>query len=302
MNFKKVIFYLLVCTLFCTISAQENLLNKTSLSEKEILKHQTKLINLDKPLAYGYIDDRDVLWSKIVWEYIDLNQKINLPYYYPTQLTNENSKRLSLFETLIKGIEKNEITEIYEDDYFDHKTSLRRIKQSLTKIDTTDIGIDKYNFNEPLTPDDLIITELNATDIEGFKIKGMYYFDKRQGEIKYRLLGIAPCAPDVNFVDYDPNYNYNINELVELFWVWYPNARETAHKMKVFNPKNSHYPLSYDMLLNNRRFNAIIYKEENIYGDREVASYINNNALFQILESHKLRENIRNFELDMWNY
>jgi len=32
----------------------------------------------DKPLPYGYIADRDVLWSKVVWEYVDLNQKINL--------------------------------------------------------------------------------------------------------------------------------------------------------------------------------------------------------------------------------
>ena len=30
--------------------------------------------------------------------------------------------------------------------------------------------------------------------LSAFKIKGMYYFDKRQGEMKYRLLAIAPIV------------------------------------------------------------------------------------------------------------
>jgi hypothetical protein len=47
---------------------------------------------------------------------------------------------------------------------------------------------------------------------------------------------------------------------------------------------------------------ASIYREENIYGNRDVAEYIKGNALFQVLESDKLKENIRNKELDMWNY
>ena len=34
-------------------------------------------------IPYGYVDDRDVMWSKVVWEFVDLNQKINLPYYFP---------------------------------------------------------------------------------------------------------------------------------------------------------------------------------------------------------------------------
>jgi gliding motility associated protien GldN len=72
--------------------------------------------------------------------------------------------------------------------------------------------------------------------------------------------------------------------------------------MKVFNQKNSAYPLSYDHLLNSRRFNAIIYREENIYGNRDVAEYIKGNSLFQVLESDKLKEDIRDRELDMWNY
>ena len=44
------------------------------------------------------------------------------------------------------------------------------------------------------------------------------------------------------------------------------------------------------------------YIEENIYGNRDVAEYIKGNSLFQVLESDKLKEDIRDRELDMWNY
>jgi hypothetical protein len=27
----------------------------------------------EKPLAYGYVDERDILWSTTIWETIDLN-------------------------------------------------------------------------------------------------------------------------------------------------------------------------------------------------------------------------------------
>jgi hypothetical protein len=34
--------------------------------------------------------------------------------------------------------------------------------------------------------------DLSAQDVTQYKIKGYWYFDKRQSELKYRLLGICP--------------------------------------------------------------------------------------------------------------
>ncbi len=82
--------------------------------------------------------------------------------------------------------------------------------------------------------------DITAADIEQYLIKGMWYFDKRLGELKYRLIGIAPVAPDVNFIDddtVDPEENK-----VPLFWVWYPSARDILHKARVFNQKNPSKP------------------------------------------------------------
>jgi hypothetical protein len=51
-------------------------------------------------------------------------------------------------------------------------------------------------------------------------------------------------------------------------------------------------PISFDHLLNSRRFNGVIYKEENVYGDREVQQYMKDNAQMQLLESERIKEKI----------
>ena len=91
-------------------------------------------------------------------------------------------------------------------------------------------------------------------------------------------------------------------DLVPLFWVFFPDAREVLHEAKAFNGKNSAIPISYDHLLNSRRFNGYVFREENIQGDRAVSEYINNNALMQLLESDRIKEKVRDFEQDMWSY
>ena len=301
MNLKNGIFILSFLILTTLVNAQANLLNATIPEEVGVKTDEQLAADNDRPLPYGYVDDRDILWSKMVWEYMDLNEKINLPFYYPADTSNIDANRRSLFDTLMRGIKSGEIIDVYDDSYFTQRLTKKEILKSLVKIDTTDAGIEKLNFGEPLLEEDVNIRNLYSADIEAFRLKGLFYFDKRQGELKYRLLGVAPVSPDVNFID-DNDGSSDISELVDLFWVWYPSTRELMHDMKVFNPKNAAYPLSYDLLLTARRFNAIIYREENVYGNRDVKSYVKNNALFQVLESMKIKEQIRDYEMDMWNY
>ncbi|RPD99649.1 gliding motility protein GldN [Aureibaculum marinum] len=294
--------FLVVCVVVLatnSIYAQANLLNAKIPEEIGMKTAEQLAADNDGPLPYGYIDDRDILWSKVVWEYIDLNEKINLPFYYPIDTNNISSSRRSLYDTLLRGIKSGEIADVYDDSYFENKLTFKEIQARLSRVDTSDAGIELLNAGEEITDEYVDRVDLTAGDIAGLKIKGVWYFDKRQGELKYRLLGIAPVAPDVNFMGMGET---SMDELVELFWVWYPGAREVTHAMKVFNNKNSAFPLSYDHLLNARRFVASIYREENIYGNRDVAEYIKGNALFQVLEADRLKEDIRNKELDMWNY
>ncbi|MGB1169698.1 MAG: gliding motility protein GldN [Flavobacteriaceae bacterium] len=280
-------FYTVVISLLATsyVCAQANILNATKV--EEIGKQTDARIaeDNDKPLAYGYIDERDILWSKVVWEFVDLNQKINLPYYFPIDTTNMSNDRRSLFDTLMRGIKNGSIKNVYSDSFFTSKISKSEIDEKLVNVRLNGDYSDTFR--------------IKTQDIEGYMMKGMWYFDKRLGELKYRLLALAPMGKDVLTLGLP---DIEDDELYELFWVFYPETRDVLHDSKVFNPKNVSQPISYDHLLNARRFNAVIVREENVYGNRAIADYIRGNALFQLLEADRIKESIRNKEIDMWNY
>lgn len=300
MNWKNVLVIGAVTLLPVSMMAQANILNAKKPEEIGVKTEAQKALDNDAPLAYGYVDDRDILWSKTVWEVIDLDERVNFPLYYPTDTIDIGNDRRSLYDVLLKNIKNGKLKDVYADSYFTDKRKFGDLTATLQKIDTTDYGYEQINAGEELSPEYVMRRNLTAADIEEYRIKGMWYFDKRQGELKYRLLGIAPVAPDVNFIDdesMDP-----ADAKVELFWVWYPDARELLHDAKVFNQRNSAQPISFDMLLNARRFNGVIYREDNVHGDRKVNDYITDNALFQLLEANRIQEVIRDREQDMWAY
>ena len=281
------LFYTVVIALLVTnyISAQSNLLNATKVEQIGKQSKEKIAADNDSPLAYGYIDDRDILWSKVVWEFVDLNQKINLPYYFPIDTANISNDRRSLFDTLLKGIRRGDLKNVYSDSFFTSKITGSEIDEKLVNI--------RLNGDYPDT------FRIQTQDIEGYMMKGMWYFDKRLGELKYRLLALAPMGKDVLTLGLP---DIEDEELYELFWVFYPSARNILHKAKVFNPKNVSQPISYDHLLNARRFSSVIVREENMYGNRKIADYIRGNSLFQLLEADRIKESIRDKEIDMWNY
>ena len=276
--------------------AQSNLLNAKVPSQIGLKTPAQLISDNDKPLAYGYVHDRDILMGKTVWEIIDLSERINFPLYFPID-ENIGSDRRSLYTVLTTAIKNGKITEVYSDSYFNTKKTYKDIEASLTRVDTTDAGREQINSGmKRVSPEYILRSDLTAQDVTQYKIKGFWYFDKRQSELKYRLLGICPVTPDVYTMNSDEK------DYIELFWIFFPSARNVLHEAKAFNDKNSSMPISFDQILNSRRFNSIIYKEENVYGDREIKEYMKDNAQNQLLESERVKEKIRNFESDMWNY
>lgn len=296
MNVKN-LFLAIVCLLGSAASfAQSNLLNAKTPDQIGLKTAAQQVSDNDKPLAYGYVHDRDVLMGKTTWEIIDLSERINFSLYFPIDTANVGSDRRSLYDVLTKAMKNGKITEVYTDSYFNTKKSIQDIEASLSRIDTTDAGREQINAGQSVSQEYIMKQDLTAQDVTQYKIKGYWYFDKRQSELKYRLLGICPVTPDVYTM------NNDVKDYIELFWVFFPAAREVLHEAKAFNDKNSAMPISFDQILNSRRFNSVIYKEENIYGDRGIEDYIKDNAQNQLLESERVKEKIRNFESDMWNY
>jgi gliding motility associated protien GldN len=299
MNFKNVVLFVFGLGAVTAANAQLNILNAKTPEEIGKKTEAQIAYDNDEPLPYGYTDDRDVLWSKTTWEIIDLDERVNFPLYYPIDTNNIGADRRSLYDVLVKNIKNGKIESVYADSYFTEKRTLKDIEASLVYSDTTDLGIEQYNAEGTVDPQYVRRFSLDAGDIEEWHIRGYWYLDKRQGELKYRMLGICPVANEARSKAFPED---GIDSKVELFWVWFPGAREVLHEAKAFNRKNTSQPISYDHLLNSRRFNAVIYKEDNVQGDRDVKNYINDNALMQLLESERIKEQIRNIEIDLWNY
>jgi gliding motility associated protien GldN len=284
--------------------AQSNLLNAKN--PDEIGKKTAAQMNADndKPLPYGYVHDRDILMGKTVWEIVDLDERVNFPLYFPYDTMNVGKDRRCLFDVLIKGIKSGKITEIYKDDYFTTKVTLKDMQSSFVYVDTIQAGhdeisnyFDDYKSGKKKLDEQFIDRKyLTGEEVSGYRIKGYWYFDKRQGELKYRMLAICPVAPEAKEIGSEKA------DVIELFWIYFPAVRDVLHEYKAFNDRNSSMPITFDHLLNARRFGGVIYKEENVYGDRKIEQYMKENAQMQLLESERVKEKIRNFEQDMWNY
>ena len=261
----------------------------------------------NKPIDYGFIEDKDVLRSMVVWEIIDMNEKINQPFYHNADGLVTSNK--SLYQILLDNINNGKIKEVYDDQMFSTKLSPEQIQQRLKVTVETPWLIDKKNAGEKLTPEDIKagtdIIETTTEKVKLLKIKGMWYVDRRDGQMKYRLLGIAAMGPDPLMLaerTADGQMLGNKDELIDLFWVFYPDAREVLANQIVFNGKNLSSDITYDDVLNARRFSSIIYKSDNGLGTGKISDYIPHDAEEQLEESERIKAQILEMENDMWNY
>lgn len=291
------IFVLLIFSNY--LASQTELLNAKN--PDDIIKNMN--LNTENPLKYYDIEPNDVLWSKVVYEFIDLNEKLNFPLLFPVKDEQNKIGRKSLWRVLKEYIQDNvsslnpdrlNTIEIYSNDDFTTRLTNSKVLELMS--------YDFVNRMENTTEKIFVPSE----QIGGYNIKGMWYFDKKHSELKYRLLGIQPVGSNTE----DLKKNITNKRDSPYFWIWYPTLREILSKNLVFNEKNNSNNISFDDLLVNRRFSSFIYKYNNVYGDREIKDYIvkrpnESNQQYQlriILESERIKKEILDFELDMWGY
>lgn len=262
-----------------------------------------------KPLEYGFVDDKDILKSMFVWEIIDMNDKINQPYYYDNPDGLLATQTRSLYQLLLDAALSGKIEQVYNDENFVDKLSPEGIQKRLEKVVINDAAIDILNSGRQLTEQEkkqyTDVYKTTTEKVKVLKIMGMWFIDKRDGQMKYRPLGIAAMGPDPavqGVIGPDGKPIASNDELIDLFWVYYPSARDVLANNFVYNRKNSSADLSFDDLLNARRFSSVIYKSSGGLGDGVIKDYLPRNAEEQIEESDKIKEQILQMENDMWNY
>ena len=308
----------IICSFMILVSGlafSQTILNATSPEEFRKLREENKQMVGDsvvstkiEPLKYGYIDEKDILKSMVVWEIIDLNDRINQPFYQNSDgLVSQNK---SLFQILYDAIIEGKITEVYDDKMFQTKLEPEAIKNRVRFESLSDAGVEKINEQgAPLSDEQkreyTDIYEVKSDNVKLIKIKGMWYIDKRDSQMKYRLLGIAAMGQDpsaMGQVGPDGMPIAQDDTYIDLFWIFYPNAREVLANSIVFNNRNLSSNISFDDILNARRFSSVIYKSGSGQGSGVISDYIPNDADEQLEENEHIKDQILQMENDMWNY
>ena len=166
MNWKNVLVIGAVSLLPVSMMAQANILNAKKPQEIGMKTEAQKALDNDTFLEYGYVDDRDILWSKTVWEVIDLDERVNFPLYYPTDTIDIGADRRSLYDVLIKNIKNGKLEDVYVDSYFTEKRVFADLSATLRKVDTLEYGYEQINAGEELSPEYVMRRDLSAADIE----------------------------------------------------------------------------------------------------------------------------------------
>jgi len=242
-----------------------------------------ELVKQKLVLAYEPVHERDVFWERRIWRVIDCREKMNLPFKYPGH---------ELAKILIDGVNNGDI-KCYSQDNFQFKATSEDISQQIARVDTTEV----YDPETGQYVYEVTKNDIDMQDINQFRIKEVWFFDSESSQMKVRILGIAPM-----YVKVDPTSGVELPPM-PLFWIYYPDCRKYLSQYQVFNEQNIASPISWDDLFENRHFSSYITKRSNV-NDNRLVDYedLRNNGVDMLLESNKIKEEIFNFEHDLWSY
>jgi len=237
-----------------------------------------------KVLPYDTPREIDVPWEKKVWRIIETREKINIPFRNPTR---------PFFNILVDNIKDGNVR-AFKDEFFEEPLSAGAVDSLLFSTDSTMIE-DPETYEVKIV---LTTSEINPDDINKYRIKEVWYFDKEASRFKVRILGIAPLKDEI-----DPETGLLKYENV-LFWVYYPELREYLASEAVPSDYNDIFPMTWYDLFENRMFQSYIIKVNNVLDLRFKDKYEKSPTqdMDVLLESQKLKRELFNFEHDLWSY
>ncbi len=250
---------------FSQVEVLDGVVEKTLMKDRQVLKHRAPR-------------EADIFWEKRIWRVIDVREKMNLPFMYPE----------APFFNIIKDAAMNGEITLYstQDDKFSQR--IEDIDGIFTTIDTG-IIVDPYTYDDEIQ---IFVNEKNYEDVKRFRVKEVWFFDESTSTMNVRILGIAPMIEV-----FDDNGNFRFEK--PMFWVYYPELRNVIARQDVYIPGNDHQLMSWDDLFEMRYFASVIYKESNVH-DRRIKDY--KEGLDMLLEADQIKQELFNFEHDLWSY
>ncbi|MBZ0207418.1 MAG: gliding motility protein GldN [Flavobacteriales bacterium] len=283
-TFKSILFGALLCA---GIGMAQTSQAQTVLDGAYIKEH-TKT---QRVVPYPYIREADVMWYRRVWREIDLREKINLPLYYPTEPIND---RKSLFDVIKQGVLEDGSITAYDvgpvglDDEFTKPLLPSEVKAMLSKTDTT--MTDNIYTGELDTV--YTTSEVTSEKVRKYLIKEDWIFDRQRSVMDIRIIGLCPLRENIGEDGEMRGYS-------KMFWLYFPELRYVLVNWDVFNRENDAERRSFDHVFWARQFNSTITKVGNVY-DRNIAQY--KTGIDALLEGEAIKEDLFNFEHDLWNF
>lgn len=288
-------------------------------------------------IPYEFVREADVMWMKRVWQTIDLRERMNHTLYYPHDEITANgewvkhAERWSLWTIIRHNVINGKLTvfspynpnnifgerdgdqlkyPIYPQQgltYFTDSVYRAEVATFLGAqiIESLEYETDEYG--DPILidlpdgtqsfkyfPADTVWT--TSKDIIQYRIKEEWFFDKERSVLDQRIIAIAPVVYEKGK---DANGVESISGTKELFWLYFPHCRFVFNNYFSYNDKNDAQWMSFDDLFWKRRFTSFIYKESNGF-DRKIETY--RSGVDALRESERIKEEIRTFEHDVWDY
>jgi gliding motility associated protien GldN len=258
---------------------------------RDAIYDRTTISQVD-PIPYCNIREADVIWSRRIWRTIDMREKMNQPFYYPTQPQNgwKNFAQI-IWDGLREGTITAYSAKLEVDDQFLVPLTFKELMDQLKRTE-------KKTLSRPDNQDDkfdtTIVTDFDPAEVNKLRIKEDWVFDRQRSVQEVRILGICLVKPYIS-----PTTGEAMGDQ-PICWVYFPECRNLLVKNEQFNLKNGVAGrLSYDDVFMKRMFASYIYKFENVY-DRTINEY--ETGVGALLEADKAKRNLFEFEQNIWEY